>query len=30
LIKADPRMVEFLSIEELTRLFEMPNQNTII
>jgi site-specific recombinase XerD len=23
-------MVEFLSIEELTRLFEMPNQNTII
>lgn len=30
LIKAEPRMVEFLTEEELKRLFEKPNQNTII
>ena len=30
LIKADPRMVEYLTKDELERLFEAPNLNTII
>lgn len=30
LIKAEPRRVEFLSQEELERLFRSPNTNTLI
>jgi len=30
LIKADPRRVEFLSDEELGRLFKAPDSNTLI
>jgi len=30
LIKAEPRMVEFLTEEELERLFKSPNTNSII
>lgn len=30
LVKADPRQVEFLNQEELTRLFETPDTNTLI